>query len=215
LDLARKYHPDRRPGDRLAEEKFKLISQAYAVLSDPSMRARYDRQRRGKASGPKKASKAAAGKPGPGPWPSAAPRPRPERAQEPSAAPRPRPEREPRPEAVAQQAKASLAGKAKDKALRLFQKLMGRLLANPLAEKAEAGPWDIVFGLVLSPEASANGTTIDIDYLRDDQPCHLSVKIPPGLSPKARLRLSGQGRLKSPGCRGDLLLDLTVNKEKA
>ncbi|MCW5944061.1 MAG: molecular chaperone DnaJ [Fimbriimonadaceae bacterium] len=41
--LARKYHPDVNPGDPSAEEKFKEIGQAYAILSDPEKRARFDR----------------------------------------------------------------------------------------------------------------------------------------------------------------------------
>ncbi len=41
--LARRYHPDVNPGDHEAEEKFKEIGQAHAILSDPDKRARFDR----------------------------------------------------------------------------------------------------------------------------------------------------------------------------
>ena len=40
--LARKYHPDVNPGDKTAEEKFKAISEANEVLSDPKKRKIYD-----------------------------------------------------------------------------------------------------------------------------------------------------------------------------
>ena len=41
--LAMKYHPDKNPGDKAAEEKFKEINEAYAVLSDPDQKNKYDR----------------------------------------------------------------------------------------------------------------------------------------------------------------------------
>jgi DnaJ-class molecular chaperone with C-terminal Zn finger domain len=41
--LALKYHPDRNPDDKNAEEKFKEAAEAYEILSNPDKRARYDR----------------------------------------------------------------------------------------------------------------------------------------------------------------------------
>lgn len=41
--LAMKYHPDRNNGDKEAEEKFKAVGEAYAILGDPQKRAAYDR----------------------------------------------------------------------------------------------------------------------------------------------------------------------------
>ena len=41
--LAMKYHPDRNPGDKKAEENFKEVNEAYSVLSDADKKSKYDR----------------------------------------------------------------------------------------------------------------------------------------------------------------------------
>src|SRR6186997_1628328 len=41
--VAMQYHPDRNPGDKTAEEKFKEAAEAYEILSDADKKAQYDR----------------------------------------------------------------------------------------------------------------------------------------------------------------------------
>ena len=46
--LAMKYHPDRNPDDKKAEEMFKAISEAYEILGDENKRKEYDEKRKNK-----------------------------------------------------------------------------------------------------------------------------------------------------------------------
>lgn len=40
--LAKKYHPDTNPGDKQAEQKFKEVTEAYTILTDPQKKKMYD-----------------------------------------------------------------------------------------------------------------------------------------------------------------------------
>jgi len=62
--LAMKYHPDRNPDDKNAEEMFKTTSKAYEILGDENKRKEYDEKRKNKGNagsqrfGEKKSSRA-------------------------------------------------------------------------------------------------------------------------------------------------------------
>ena len=59
--LAIKYHPDKNPGDKAAEEKFKELGEAYEALSDPQRRAAYDQYGHAAFDPRSRASRAGAG----------------------------------------------------------------------------------------------------------------------------------------------------------
>src|SRR5882724_8035248 len=65
--LAKKYHPDANPNDASAAERFKEISEAYSVISDPEKRKQYDLMRKyGAPLGGRGSRGPRGGGPGPG-----------------------------------------------------------------------------------------------------------------------------------------------------
>ncbi len=273
LALVVKYHPDRNPGDSSAEDRFKDISQAYAILSDPAARARYERLRPKRSPRPKTASSssssaagsgtssarsASAGRPGGGPQGAAKPQGQPGSAGDSAAGGReeassgrsgsgPETENE-RPgadfdEIMAEFFKSSkgqdtlrdLEGALKNAGLRIkaedftrwvndrrqgdensakswWERLSSWLPGSAARARKKAESHDIQYQLSLSPPMAAAGTTVEISYWRDDSHHHLKVRIPAGTKDGTRLRLSGQGRLKPDGSRGDLRLTVLVGQ---
>ncbi|MBM3211917.1 molecular chaperone DnaJ [Candidatus Poribacteria bacterium] len=49
--LVKKYHPDKNPGDKVAEQKFKEVQEAYDILSDPQKRSEYDQMKEAEKRG--------------------------------------------------------------------------------------------------------------------------------------------------------------------
>ena len=62
--LAKDLHPDANSGDKKIEEKFKAVSEAYDVVSDPKRRAEYDEAQRYGAAGPMSGGRRGQGRPG-------------------------------------------------------------------------------------------------------------------------------------------------------
>ncbi|MDR0881828.1 MAG: DnaJ domain-containing protein [Candidatus Adiutrix sp.] len=228
LALAVKYHPDHNPDRPEAEERFKDISQAYAILSDPAARARYERLRP-----PKKPAR-------PGPASPGSEKAGPERATNEKEAGEKAPEpgfeeiltsffnsargRETLKDLEKEMTRAGLQFKMED-LTRWFKNYqrppdpapaaqnkswLTRLLALWPKSASPSRSLDIHFQLSLTAPAAAAGATVDITYQRDGAPQRLQVRIPAGIKNGARLRLAGQGRLGPGETRGALILTVLV-----
>ena len=269
LALAVKYHPDRNPGDAEAEERFKDISQAYAVLSDPAARARYERLMRGRRASATAAGARTEQKP-PGATTSAGGQAAGSSSQQPGASSSSSSTRPDGGRAGAEEGGGAGSASANSSEADFeeilngfFKSAKGRDLLKDLENELnkagvkfnlndftrwiknrkatiaaseskplwrrltdwftgaearaqkEAARFDISYQLTLSTQAATTGTTVEISYPRDGGDHRLKIRIPGGAKDGSRLRLSGQGRLKPDGGRGDLVLRVQVGPRQS
>lgn len=193
--LAMQYHPDKNPGDKKAEEKFKEFSEAYEVLSDPKKREMYDQFGHagtqggfGGAGGPFGGAGGFGGFGGTGG--GAGP------GQDPFQ---------------------DIFGD-------VFSEIFGARGHGPGAGAGTGGPRrrqakgsDLRYSLNISFEESALGTEKVISFVRQrtgkDETAKLSVNVPAGVKEDQRLKLAGEGDT-SPGGgpAGDLYVIIKVQE---
>lgn len=185
--LARKYHPDLRPDDKSAEQKLKVINEAYDVLGDPEKRSKYDRlgaswyhhqSRGGRAGGFDWSNWASHGQPGHGSINY----------------------RDLFDQGVSQ-------GGFSD----FFNTIFGA--AGSQAAVPGMGintPNDMVREVTISLAEASTGTVRRLSKGNRS----LDVKIPPGAKTGTRVRISGQGPRRQDGYQGDLYLRVRVRPDK-
>lgn len=190
--LARKYHPDVRPGDKDAADQFKRVQAAYAVLGDAEKRVQYDRYGHafngGRGGGPYRTAWAAgpdgthavdlsdlfshifggeAYQGGGGPFPGGSP----------------------------------FSGGG-------FRHESSRH-SEPAGEPRKGE--DINFDVTVPFNVAAEGGSHGLQIRRGDQTERITVKIPPGVQEGGTIRLAGQGQPSpSGGPTGDLLLTIHI-----
>lgn len=194
--LAMQYHPDKNPGDKKAEEKFKELSEAYDTLSDSKKKDMYDQfghagaQGFGGAGGPFGAGAGGFGG-GFGGFGGA---------------------------------KSQGAGNAGDPFQDIFGDVFGEIFGNARGpgagtrtRKQQAKGTDLRYTLNVSFEDSALGCEKVISFMRQrggkDESAKLSVNVPAGVKEGQRLKLSGEGDTPSGGgTPGDLYVIINIQE---
>ncbi|AHI07346.1 DnaJ protein [Bdellovibrio bacteriovorus W] len=185
--LALKYHPDKNPGDKAAEEKFKEISEAYDVLSDSKKREMYDTFGH---SGAQQGFGGGAGGPfgGGGGF---------RRQQSSSEGGDP-----------FQDIFGDMFGD-------IFGQARGGSAGGARARRPQRGT-DLRYTLNVSFEEAATGTEKVISFVRQksgkEESAKLSVNVPAGVKEGQRLKLSGEGDSASGGPAGDLYVIINVQE---
>jgi DnaJ-class molecular chaperone len=211
--LALQWHPDRNPGNPRAEERFKEISEAYAVLADPAKRRAWEAARRGGD-------------------PIGFTHSREEVFRDLFADPRASAVFE---ELARELSRLGLRVDRQDFERTLFggrvvvtgnfmaispwrvlgrlARIGGRLLWRRLLglpAHGERTPADVTFPLQLTAAEATRGGRKRVTLRRADGDDEVLVSIPPGIRPGTRLRLRGKGRARPGGDRGDAYLVVDI-----
>jgi curved DNA-binding protein len=185
--LARKYHPDLRPDDKSAEQKLKVINEAYDVLGDPEKRAKYDRlgaswndhqARGGRSGGFDWSNWSSQGQPGYGSFNY-----------------------------------GDLFGQGASQGS--FSDFFNTIFGASGPQSPESGisvnaPKDMVREVTISLAEASTGAVRRLSKGNRS----LDVKIPPGAKTGTRVRISGQGPRRQDGYQGDLYLRVRVRPDK-
>jgi DnaJ-class molecular chaperone len=179
--LSRKYHPDMKPNDKDAEEKFKQINEAFEVLGDTEKREQYDRYGSAFPGG-----RGPAGGPGPQAWGRARP----------GAGPIDL---------------GDLFGGGFDLGdLFGGGGARGGFGGGTRTARSRQGE-NLTIEVDVPFQIAAEGGSHELNLQRDGKPERITVKIPPGVDTGSVIRLAGQGAPgQNGGAPGDLLVTIRV-----
>lgn len=190
--LTAKYHPDKNPGDKACEERFKEVSQAYDVLSDPDRRKDYDEF--GELSltqgFDRERARAYGGRGRPGGFSGAG-----------------------FPGGGFQDFGDARNASFDDLISRLFGGAGGSAAPGGGFQRAPRRGADIRGEVQISFRDSLHGTQVPVQISRDNgPPKSVDVRIPAGVADGAKLRLRGQGGAGQPA--GDVVLTVRVKPSR-
>lgn len=184
--LAMQYHPDKNPGNKSAEEKFKDVSEAYQVLHDPKTRAQYDSFAQGNI-------KTGAGSGGPQGYYSGQ-----------------------NYEDFDFDNIHSRVNYSSESAYDLFNDIFGDVFsAGPKRPGGRQKGSDLKYNISISLEEAARGVEKSIRFIRTrngkDDTANLIVNIPAGVNQGQRLKLKGEGDSgRAGGDSGDLYVIISI-----